>query len=128
MAKKIDAWFVILGAVFLIAGMALGEVMGASNDHSQMPTHAHLNLPGGVFAILYGLAYRAWPAQNPALPLAHFWIHVVGSMMMVSGLFMMFGGVGATGLTIGLAAGGGGVIAIGMIVFLIGFAQRALKS
>ena len=49
---KTDRVFLVLGLVWLLAGMALGEHMGHTQDHGQMPTHAHMMLVGGVLIAL----------------------------------------------------------------------------
>lgn len=40
--------FIKSAVVYIILGMILGIYMAASQNHSQMPTHAHLNLIGWV--------------------------------------------------------------------------------
>ena len=40
--------FIKSSIIYIVLGMALGIYMAASQDHSQMPTHAHLNLLGWV--------------------------------------------------------------------------------
>ena len=44
--KGIDRLFLRIAVVYVLAGMALGIFMAMSDDHSQMPTHAHMNLMG----------------------------------------------------------------------------------
>jgi hypothetical protein len=127
MTKSVDAMFVLAGAIFLLAGMGLGEVMAASQDHSQLGTHAHLNLPGGVFAILFGLAYRAWPSLKTNLALIHLGMHIVGTLVMVTGLWMIFGPTGATPPGIALATLGSIFVVLGMLLFAIRIAGKIAK-
>ena len=47
-----------LAVLFFIAGMAMGIGMAASQDHSIMPAHAHLNLFGFVSLFLFGIYYE----------------------------------------------------------------------
>lgn len=68
-----------------ILGMAMGIVMGASQDFTLAPAHAHLNLLGWVTMALMGLYYRSSPvARGPlarvqvAFALAGFWIMPLG--------------------------------------------------
>ncbi len=51
----------IIGALAGITGIGLGIYMGASEDHSLSPAHAHLNLLGWVTMTLYGLYHRYAP-------------------------------------------------------------------
>ncbi|MGO4523906.1 hypothetical protein AB4097_03480 [Microvirga sp. 2MCAF35] len=53
-----------LAVLFVIAGMAMGIGMAASQDHSIMPAHAHLNLLGWVSLFLFGIYYERRPALD----------------------------------------------------------------
>jgi hypothetical protein len=129
MFKQIDASFVVAGLVFVCSGMVLGEMMASSQDHAQLPTHAHLNLAGGVFGLLFGLAYRAWPSlKGGALPALHLILHVVGVLVMTAGLWLMFGGMGETALPIALATAGSLAVLAGALIFLFLFVTRAFKA
>ncbi|MDF2812013.1 MAG: hypothetical protein K0S56_3044 [Microvirga sp.] len=50
-----------LAVLFVIVGMAMGIGMAASQDHSIMPAHAHLNLLGWVSLFLFGIYYERRP-------------------------------------------------------------------
>jgi hypothetical protein len=129
MSKHLDAVFVVFGLVLLLSGMTLGAVMGSSGDHGQQPTHAHINLVGGVLSILFGLAHRGWPALRAGMaPLIHLALHVAGVLVMIVGLSMMFGAAGETPLTKGLASGGSGAVMLGALIFLFLFATKAFRE
>jgi hypothetical protein len=53
-----------LAVVFLFTGLAMGIGMAASQDHSIMPAHAHLNLLGWVSLFLFGMYYERRPALD----------------------------------------------------------------
>lgn len=53
-----------LAVLFVIAGIAMGIGMAASQDHSIMPAHAHLNLLGWVSLFLFGVYYERRPALD----------------------------------------------------------------
>jgi hypothetical protein len=59
---KIDVSFILLAVLCLIAGIAMGIVMGASHDFRFTPVHAHLNLLGWTSLALFGLVYKNYPA------------------------------------------------------------------
>jgi len=63
--KGIDRLFLRIAVVYVLAGMALGIFMAMSDDHSQMPTHAHMNLMGWASMALYAVVYRVWPETAP---------------------------------------------------------------
>lgn len=53
-----------LAVLFVIAGMAMGIGMAATQNHAIMPAHAHLNLLGWVSLFLFGIYYERRPALN----------------------------------------------------------------
>jgi cbb3-type cytochrome oxidase subunit 1 len=53
-----------LAVLCVIAGMGMGIGMAASQDHSLMPAHAHLNLLGWVSLFLFGIYYERRPALD----------------------------------------------------------------
>jgi len=53
-----------LAVLSVIAGIAMGIGMAASQDHSIMPAHAHLNLLGWVSLFLFGIYYERRPALD----------------------------------------------------------------
>jgi hypothetical protein len=53
-----------LAVLFVIAGMAMGIAMAATQDHAVMPAHAHLNLLGWVSLFLFGIYYERRPALD----------------------------------------------------------------
>ncbi len=53
-----------LAVLFVVIGMAMGIGMAASQDHSLMPAHAHLNLLGWVSLFLFGIYYERRPALD----------------------------------------------------------------
>jgi hypothetical protein len=50
-----------LSVLFVIAGIAMGIGMAASQNHAIMPAHAHLNLLGWVSLFLFGIYYERRP-------------------------------------------------------------------
>lgn len=73
--------------LFLVAGIALGLAMAATQDHLLMPVHAHVNLLGWVSLFLIGLYDRLHPAldrSRAARLQAGLWI--LGTLAMTLGL------------------------------------------
>ncbi|GAB3550729.1 hypothetical protein GCM10027343_34150 [Noviherbaspirillum agri] len=63
-----------LAVVYLIIGVALGIGMGASEDFTLRPVHAHINLLGWATMALAGLVYSVFPTAGTArLARIHFW-------------------------------------------------------
>ena len=85
--------FLVTGPLFLLFGLGLGAHMGASGDHSLSPVHAHVNLLGFVVMMLFGLAYdRFTEAGDSKLAMVHFWLHLIGSLILLAMLYMLFTG------------------------------------
>ncbi len=93
---NIDRWFLRIAVIYALVAMVLGIVMGMTQDHSQMPTHAHLNLVGWASMALYALVYRQYPAASQSrLALAHFWIANVGAVLLSVGVYGLMAGMPA---------------------------------
>lgn len=82
--------FLLVGSLFLIIGISIGIYMGASGDRTLAPLHAHINLLGFVLMSVFGLVYKAFPNMAASgLATIHFWLHTVGSIV----LLIMLGGL-----------------------------------
>ena len=90
---NISRGFLLMGAVYLVVGVGFGMYMGGSGDHTLAPVHAHINLLGFTLMTIFGLAYRLIPSMAEGmLAQAHFWLHQVGALILLVGLFLMFSG------------------------------------
>lgn len=86
--------FIKSAAVYIIFGMILGIYMAATQDHSQMPTHAHLNLLGWVTMGLMGLIYKCWPAVAAAkLANLTYWLAHISVIGMTIGVGLLYAGM-----------------------------------
>lgn len=84
-------WFLCAVSYFVV-GISLGVYMGASQDHTLYPVHAHINLLGWVSMGLTGMLYRVFPAAGQsALAVWHFWLFQAGVpvlMAAVTGIYL----------------------------------------
>ena len=109
--RKLDITFVAIGALWLVLGMGIGIVMGASEIFSYAPVHAHVNLIGFACHAIFGLAYRQWPSMKSSrLAPIQFWIFVIATPITLIGLvFTLTGGpvlptiIGSCGVLTGAA-------------------------
>ena len=87
-----DRKFVLVSFCFAIAGLCLGIFMAASKNHGQFVTHAHTMLIGFVLSFIYGLCHKLW-LENTVNLLAkcQFYIHLVGTCIVIVGLFLGYG-------------------------------------
>jgi hypothetical protein len=114
---NIDRWFLRIAVLYALVAMALGIHMGMSQDHSQMPTHAHLNLLGWASMALYALIYRQWPAAGQTkLALVHFWVANAGALLLNAGVYALYAGNMALEP---VAIAGSLITILGMLVFAI---------
>ena len=109
----------MFGLGFAVLGMALGIYMAISKNHGQHVTHAHVLLLGFVVSVLYGAIYRLWlAAASVWLATIQTGLHQVGSVLIVSGLFLLFSGT-ATEDALGPLLGGGSIAAISSAVLML---------
>ena len=107
--KAIDSTYVVIGALWLVIGMILGIVMGASHNFQFMPLHAHIGLVGFACHSIFGLVYRQWPAMKASrLAPMQFWIFVLATPITLVGLYFTLSGgpelptiIGSLGLLLG---------------------------
>jgi hypothetical protein len=85
--------FLVIGSLYLLVGITFGMYMGGSGDHSFTPLHAHINLVGFVLMSLFGILYHLFPSMaKNMLARVHFWLHQVGSLVLVIMLFLLLSG------------------------------------
>ncbi len=113
--QNLDRWFLRIAVVYALVAMVLGIFMGISEDHSQLPTHAHLNLVGWVSMAIYALVYRQYPAaaQSRLAPI-HFWIANVGALMLAAGIYIQMAGMPSL---VFIVITGSLITLLGMLIF-----------
>jgi cbb3-type cytochrome oxidase subunit 1 len=93
--KSLPFWFIAVGAVLALLGMAWGIQMAISQDHSLAPGHAHNNLVGYVTMVIYGIYYKLVPAAaTTRLAMIHFWVALVGGLTIGVGVALATSGQG----------------------------------
>lgn len=85
--------FMGIGSLYIIVGVSIGAYMGGSGDHSLSPVHAHINLLGFVLMMLFGIFYHIFPgAAATTLARLHFWLHQIGTFVLLLLLFLLMSG------------------------------------
>lgn len=82
--------FLRLGVLAVLVGVTLGIWMGANENFTLRPVHAHINLIGWASMMLFGLVYRVIPeAAKGWMPVAHFVLASLGFLIMMPSLSLM---------------------------------------
>jgi len=79
-----------LAVLYLILGISLGIAMGASQNFTLRPVHAHINLLGWTTMALAGLIYSVFPQAGASrLARLHFWLLNLALPVMMGALSML---------------------------------------
>jgi hypothetical protein len=93
MSFSLDRSYLAIGLTYGALGMGLGIHMAATQNHGQLVTHAHLLLVGFLLSVIYAIIHRLWLDQPQKwLARTQFAAHHIGVVMMVTGLFLLYGG------------------------------------
>ena len=85
--------FFIAALAFAILGMLLGLHMAISNDHSQMPTHAHMMVFGWLSLAVFAYFYQLFPERaRTTNATIHCWLAIVSMVVLTIALYLLFAG------------------------------------
>lgn len=88
----LDRKYLVWSLAYVAAGMALGIYMAASHDHAQHVTHAHILLVGFVVSFIYAVIHKLWLGeQTSLLPRLQFVVHQAAAVILLAGLFLLYG-------------------------------------
>jgi hypothetical protein len=110
-----------LAVVYLIAGITLGIAMGATENFTLRPVHAHINLLGWATLAVAGVIYTVFPqAGESKLAKVHFWLLNLAMPVMIGALTaLLFGNRGIVPvLAISEFVAFGGILAFALNIFL----------
>ena len=94
MTFMLDRLHLFAALIYAVLGLGLGIYMAASHNHSQTVAHAHLLLVGFVLSFIYAVIMRLWLYEPPRiLCVLQFVGHHLGTIVLVSGLLLLYGGV-----------------------------------
>ncbi len=92
LSRNATLW-IKLAMLYLLVGISLGIAMGASQNFTLRPVHAHINLIGWTTMALAGLIYTVFPqAGDSKLAAAHFWLFNLALPVMMGALAMILTG------------------------------------
>jgi hypothetical protein len=92
--RNLSRAYMLAALSWLLAGMALGLWMGATDALQYRPLHLAMMMLGFVLLGMYGAIYRLWPRlQMARFAILQFWLSAVGVLLMNIGtLIQVFGG------------------------------------
>ena len=115
MSRRYLVWALCYAAI----GMALGIYMAASHNHGELVTHAHVLLVGFVLSLVYGIIHRLWlEAPRRGLAVTQFALHQVAAILMLVGLFLLYGGKASEETLAPLLGIGSVGVLLGMLLML----------
>ncbi|HEX4292923.1 MAG TPA: hypothetical protein VHZ29_02205 [Rhizomicrobium sp.] len=124
---RVSAAFFATGVVCVLAGMIYGMVMGATENMTLAPAHAHLNLVGWVTMGLYGTFY-ALTRGTMSVRLA--WINyafsTAGVLIMIPAL-ALFLHAGNDPKFVPFMVAGEGLTVIGLLVFAVAVFRELVR-
>lgn len=123
---SISRGFIVMGAAYLVVGIMFGAYMGGSGDTTLLPVHAHINLLGFTLMTIFGIGYRMIPGlADGLLPKLHFWLHQVGALLLLLGLFLLMTGRVAEATIGPVFPVLEGAILLGAVLWLVGVIRHA---
>jgi hypothetical protein len=85
--------FFTLAIIYALCGMALGIDMAITQDHTQMPVHAHTMVAGWLMSAVFAYFYHLFPAaREKALAQVHFWLTAISGIGLLVGLYLLLAG------------------------------------
>jgi putative solute:sodium symporter small subunit len=89
---SLDRKYLVWALCFAAVGLGLGIFMAATNNHSELVTHAHILLIGFVVSFVYGIIHKLWLTQpNRAVANFQFVLHQASAITISVGLFLLYG-------------------------------------
>jgi hypothetical protein len=86
---RVSLWFFAVAPIYVLIGMGFGIFMGASQNFTLAPAHAHLNLIGWVTMALYGTFFALAREASTKLAWTIFWLNNVAVSIMFPSLSML---------------------------------------
>jgi hypothetical protein len=85
--------FFILAIAYAILGLLLGLQMSISQDHSQMPTHAHMMVLGWLMSAVFAFFYHLFPdVGRSRLAQIHFLLTAASGIILLVTLYLFLAG------------------------------------
>jgi hypothetical protein len=91
--KGVARLFFILAIIYAVVGMLLGLHMAISQNHGQMPTHAHIMVAGWLMSAVFAFFYHLFPEIGAeTMALVHFYVQAASGIVLVVSLYFLLAG------------------------------------
>jgi|SRR5579863_1913292 len=89
---NLDKRYLTWALSYAVVGLGLGVYMGASKNHGELVTHAHILLIGFVVSFIYAIIHKLW-LMKPSRGIANiqFVLHQAAAAALSLGLFLLYG-------------------------------------
>src|SRR5512137_2794281 len=115
--SRYGGFWIRMAALYLVAGVALGNYMGAAQEFALRSVHAHLNLLGWASMLGFGLVVQRYAdTLSPRLVALQFWMHQVALPLQLVALAALLHGVASAEPLVGLASA---AIGVAVLVFAV---------
>lgn len=124
---RVSAAFFAFGVLCVLIGMGWGMHMGAAENFTMAPAHAHLNLVGWVTMALYGTFYALTEATLcKRLAWTNFVVSALGVLAMIPALAMFLQTQSQTYISYMVV--GEVLTVLGMLIFAISVIRELLRK
>lgn len=111
--------YIQIALVYLIIGMLMGLHMAITLDYTHKVTHVHLLMLGFIIQVAYAGIIKGWLAQHrSALMSWQFYLHQLGTVLLIAGFVMLFGGYAHPAIA-GSLAGLGALLALAAVSLML---------
>lgn len=117
--------FLRTGGVLLLVGIVMGMAMGAREDFTYAPVHAHLNLVGGVLMMVAGLFYNSRLDLAGRTVAAHYVAHALGAVLLPVGIYGSIAGTAWAGPVVGT---GSVLTLLALLLFVANLFRRVRRA
>ncbi|MGH6870572.1 MAG: hypothetical protein ACREHE_03610 [Rhizomicrobium sp.] len=124
---RVSAAFFAAGVVFVLLGMMLGMHMGATENMTLAPAHAHLNLVGWVTMALYGTFYALVPTASRRIAWINFFVSTIAVLVMIPSLILFLSSGNDPKYVPGMQTGEG-LALLGMLIFGYSVLRELLRK
>ncbi|WP_111641725.1 TonB-dependent receptor [Marinimicrobium alkaliphilum] len=124
-----DKKYVLTALGYALLGMLLGIYMAKTANNIQHVTHAHILLIGFVVSFIYGVIYKLWlKGSFGRMGQVQYWAHQAGTLIIVVGLFLLYGGFVAESVVGPILGIGSVAVIVAMLLMKVMFIRSIRAS